>query len=72
MSLNHGTRQTGVTKKDVRKGHEGVRVGLGMGLKRQTLVVSGKVAGRGRGRQRGSERPTGRKRGATASLLLPC
>lgn len=72
MSLNHGTWQTGFTKKDVGKGHEGVGVGLGTGLKRQALVVSGKVAGQGRGSQRGSERPTGRKRGAAASLLLPC
>ena len=72
MSLNHGTWQTGFTKKDVRKGHEGVRVGLGMGLKRQALVVSGKVAGGEQGSQRGSEHPTGWKRGAAASLLLPC
>lgn len=71
MSLNHGTWQTGFTKKDVRKGHKGVRVGLGMWLKGQVLVVSGKVAGLGRGSQRGPERPTGRKRGAAASLLLP-
>lgn len=38
MSLNHGTWQTGVIKKDVRKGHQGVRVGLGAGLERQALA----------------------------------